>query len=156
MTVKVDEMLSIIADEVGVSADELTEDVELADIGIDDLLSKSITSRIAEEMKISLPSTTLMDFDSTDSLRDHLETMLKNSTASTSKRNPTTTKKTAEIAPKMPVTKRSAFCRYRPRRCHSCFKASQHLRKRPSSCSPMEVDQAWHTPCSLRSTPRSV
>ncbi|KAL8779358.1 MAG: hypothetical protein Q9194_001493 [Teloschistes cf. exilis] len=46
--------LSIISEESGIALDELTDDTAFADIGVDSLLSMTITSRFREELAIDL------------------------------------------------------------------------------------------------------
>lgn len=63
------EILDIIAEEVGVSRDELCDDTEFAYLGIDDLLSKSIISRITKALNLQLPQTTFQEYPNVESLR---------------------------------------------------------------------------------------
>jgi thioesterase domain-containing protein/acyl carrier protein len=52
-----DQILDIIADETGVERNELDDDCEFAELGIDDLLAKCIITRVHEELDLSLSPT---------------------------------------------------------------------------------------------------
>ncbi|KAF9883869.1 hypothetical protein FE257_002712 [Aspergillus nanangensis] len=54
--------LDIFATEVGLSADEMTDDMVFADSGVDSLLSLTITGRYREELDLDLDSTVFMDY----------------------------------------------------------------------------------------------
>ncbi|KGQ04250.1 Conidial yellow pigment biosynthesis polyketide synthase [Beauveria bassiana D1-5] len=54
-------VLKIIAEEVGITLSELQPDVQLADLGLDSLLSLTISSRINDEMGLDLPSTLFVE-----------------------------------------------------------------------------------------------
>ncbi len=64
--------LEIIAEEVGVSRDELQEDTEFADLGIDRILAQAITDRIAEETSQRLSHSVFDDFPDVRSFIQHL------------------------------------------------------------------------------------
>src|SRR5436189_601553 len=64
-----DEILDIIAAEVGVSRCELLDDTQFADLGIDGLLSKTIVSRITKTLNIELPATIFQEYPDVESLR---------------------------------------------------------------------------------------
>ncbi|KAJ5689294.1 hypothetical protein N7462_003686 [Penicillium macrosclerotiorum] len=53
--------LSILAEEVGLSASEMTDDLNFADYGVDSLLSLTVTGRYREEMSIDLESSVFVD-----------------------------------------------------------------------------------------------
>lgn len=53
--------LDIIAGEVGMPPGELADAIEFADIGVDSLMSLSITGRIREELEIEVPSSLFTD-----------------------------------------------------------------------------------------------
>ncbi|KAJ5512187.1 Acyl transferase/acyl hydrolase/lysophospholipase [Penicillium fimorum] len=53
--------LAILAEEVGLSASELTDDLNFADYGVDSLLSLTITGRYREDMGIDLDSSVFVD-----------------------------------------------------------------------------------------------
>ncbi|OQE35476.1 hypothetical protein PENCOP_c013G03618 [Penicillium coprophilum] len=53
--------LGILAEEVGLSAAELTDDLNFADYGVDSLLSLTVTGRYREEMGIDLDSSVFVD-----------------------------------------------------------------------------------------------
>ncbi|KAF4455874.1 Type I Iterative Polyketide synthase (PKS) [Fusarium albosuccineum] len=54
-------ILGIVADEVGVDLGDLKPDTEFAELGLDSLLSLTITSRIREDFNLDLPSTIFAD-----------------------------------------------------------------------------------------------
>ncbi|KAF2655735.1 polyketide synthase [Lophiostoma macrostomum CBS 122681] len=54
-------ILAVISEEVGVAIAELKPDSEFADLGIDSLLSLTITSKIREELGLDFPSTLFID-----------------------------------------------------------------------------------------------
>jgi len=79
--------LDIIAGEVGMPPSELANPIDFADIGVDSLMSLSITGRIREELEIDVPSSLFTDqptvgelkkfmnrYDSSDSLDVLVET----------------------------------------------------------------------------------
>lgn len=53
--------LAILAEEVGLSASELTDDLNFADYGVDSLLSLTVTGRYREDMGLDLDSTIFVD-----------------------------------------------------------------------------------------------
>ncbi|CAI7612196.1 unnamed protein product [Penicillium discolor] len=53
--------LAILSEEVGLSASEMTDDLNFADYGVDSLLSLTITGRYREDMGIDLDSTVFVD-----------------------------------------------------------------------------------------------
>lgn len=53
---KLDKVTDIVAVETGIGKDELTDDTELAQAGVDSLLSLILESRLKEELGFSLPS----------------------------------------------------------------------------------------------------
>ncbi|KIW08532.1 uncharacterized protein PV09_01421 [Verruconis gallopava] len=55
------EILRIIADEAGVANDELVDESEFRDLGIDNILAKCIISRIREELDLELSPTFFID-----------------------------------------------------------------------------------------------
>jgi pimeloyl-ACP methyl ester carboxylesterase len=68
-----DKYLSIIAEEVGVPRDELQDDTEFADLGIDRVLAQVITDRFAAETSQSLPLSIFDDFPDVHSFKQHLK-----------------------------------------------------------------------------------
>jgi thioesterase domain-containing protein/acyl carrier protein len=83
-----DKILNIVAEEVGISRDELDGDTEFADLGVDVILAKSIVSKIAEKTGLRLPDTTFNDYSTVDSLRSHLQESLKPSVETTNHGKP--------------------------------------------------------------------
>jgi naphtho-gamma-pyrone polyketide synthase len=53
--------LAILAEEVGMSTGEMTDDLNFADYGVDSLLSLTVTGRYREEMSIDLESSVFVD-----------------------------------------------------------------------------------------------
>jgi naphtho-gamma-pyrone polyketide synthase len=53
--------LNILAEEVGLSASEMTDDLNFADYGVDSLLSLTVTGRYREEMGLDLDSSVFVD-----------------------------------------------------------------------------------------------
>ncbi|KAJ5108641.1 hypothetical protein N7456_005316 [Penicillium angulare] len=53
--------LSILAEEVGMSSSEMTDDLNFADYGVDSLLSLTVTGRYREELTIDLDSNVFVD-----------------------------------------------------------------------------------------------
>ncbi|KAJ5575635.1 hypothetical protein N7535_002561 [Penicillium sp. DV-2018c] len=53
--------LAILAEEVGLSASEMTDDLNFADYGVDSLLSLTVTGRYREEMGLDLESSVFVD-----------------------------------------------------------------------------------------------
>ncbi|CAG8050114.1 unnamed protein product [Penicillium salamii] len=53
--------LAILAEEVGLSASEMTDDLNFADYGVDSLLSLTVTGRYREEMELDLDSSVFVD-----------------------------------------------------------------------------------------------
>ena len=64
--------LTIIAEEVGVPRYELQEDTIFADLGIDDILARAITDRIAQDTPHSLPCSVFDACPDVQSLSEHL------------------------------------------------------------------------------------
>ncbi|KAL4894660.1 hypothetical protein BDV59DRAFT_212018 [Aspergillus ambiguus] len=54
-------LLALIGEEVGVAPSELTADVDFAALGIDSLLSLTITAKIRDELGLELPSSVFVD-----------------------------------------------------------------------------------------------
>lgn len=84
----INKVFDVIAEEVGVSKDELEGDAEFTELGIDNVLSKSILSRISDEAGVRLPATAFNDFPTASSLKSHLERSLKRSTETASTNKP--------------------------------------------------------------------
>jgi len=75
-----DKVFDIIAEEVGVERDELTEDTDFAEFGIDCILAKSILKRISEEMKLDLSANIFDVHPTVGSLQSQLNKSSKTST----------------------------------------------------------------------------
>lgn len=65
-------ILDIIAAEVGMPVDELANPIVFADIGVDSLMSLSISGRIREEMDMDCPSTIFVDFPTVGDFKSYL------------------------------------------------------------------------------------
>ena len=61
--------LSIIADELGVPSTELADPIEFATIGVDSLMSLSITGRMREELEIEVNSSLFIDHTTVGSMK---------------------------------------------------------------------------------------
>ena len=68
-------VLDIIASEVGVSVDELADGIDFANMGVDSLMSLSISGRIREEIEIDAPSSIFVDYPTVGALKGHLNTL---------------------------------------------------------------------------------
>ena len=68
----VDRTLEIIAEEVGVCMDELPDAIEFADLGVDSLMSLSISGRMREEFEINLHSHIFIDHPTVGQLKSFL------------------------------------------------------------------------------------
>ncbi|KAJ5648800.1 uncharacterized protein N7484_002523 [Penicillium longicatenatum] len=65
-----DKCLNIVANECGVKLTTLNEGIPFADLGIDSLLSLTITSRLREELGVDLDSNFLLDIEDLAQLRE--------------------------------------------------------------------------------------
>ncbi|CAF9907651.1 MAG: hypothetical protein HETSPECPRED_007202 [Heterodermia speciosa] len=84
--------LDIIAGEVGMPQGELADAIDFTDIGVDSLMSLSITGRIREELEIDVPSSLFTDQTTVGALKrfmsrydssDSLEVLVEDSTGTT-------------------------------------------------------------------------
>lgn len=73
--------LGILAEEVGLSASEMTDDLNFADYGVDSLLSLTITGRYREEMGLDLESSVFVD---QPTIKDFKQLLAQNGSAETS------------------------------------------------------------------------
>ncbi|KAL3418618.1 Conidial yellow pigment biosynthesis polyketide synthase 2 [Phlyctema vagabunda] len=64
--------LSIIADEIGCEISELADSINFADMGVDSLMSLSISGRFREELEISFQSTAFVDMPTVGLLKSFL------------------------------------------------------------------------------------
>ncbi|GES66779.1 polyketide synthase [Aspergillus terreus] len=67
--------LRVIANEIGVQVDQLTDDVEFADMGVDSLMSLTILGSFRETLNLDVPASLFEDCSSVRSLRKFLEYM---------------------------------------------------------------------------------
>ena len=65
--------LDIIASEVGVETSELADAINLAEMGVDSLMSLSITGRLREELELELSSTLFTDYPTVADLKGYLK-----------------------------------------------------------------------------------
>ena len=65
-------VLDIIASEIGVDVSELADGLDFANMGVDSLMSLSISGRIREEIEIDTPSSVFVDYPTVGSLKFHL------------------------------------------------------------------------------------
>ncbi|KAH0026088.1 hypothetical protein KCU78_g4505, partial [Aureobasidium melanogenum] len=65
----------IIADEVGISNDELTSTTEFADLGVTGILERSILRRIAEETSVLLPAFAFNTWPTVQEFQAHLKSL---------------------------------------------------------------------------------
>ncbi|KAF6220093.1 hypothetical protein HO133_003224 [Letharia lupina] len=65
-------VLNIIASEVGIPVDELADGIDFANMGVDSLMSLSISGRIREELEIDAPSSLFVDYPTVGALKGHL------------------------------------------------------------------------------------
>ena len=65
--------LDVIASEVGVSTSELADAINLGEMGVDSLMSLSITGRLREELELELPSTLFTDYPTVGALKGYLK-----------------------------------------------------------------------------------
>lgn len=68
----IEKALNILASEVGLSVDDLTDDVVFADQGVDSLLSLTITGRYREELNLDLDSSVFIDYPTIGKFKGHL------------------------------------------------------------------------------------
>ena len=74
---KSEKIFAIIAEEVGISRDELAGATEFAELAVDSFLAKHILSRVSEELKLDLPITTFDTCPTAESLQLYLSDSLK-------------------------------------------------------------------------------
>ena len=70
-------VFDIIAEEIGVSTDELKGDTEFAELAVDGFLAKHILSKVSENLNIDLPATTFDQCPTAGSLQLYLNETLK-------------------------------------------------------------------------------
>ena len=91
----IDRVFNIIADEVRIPRDELDEDEDFTDLGINDLLAKSIICKVSEETRLQLPLTAFTDYSTSNGLRNHLKKSLIFAENNSSTRKPTLSSSTS-------------------------------------------------------------
>jgi thioesterase domain-containing protein len=70
---QIDELLQIIAEEVGVDVDELTDDSTFKEFGLDILLTNIILTNAREKVGLNLPSSIFLDHPTVAELKAHLD-----------------------------------------------------------------------------------
>lgn len=65
-------VLDIIASEVGIPVEELADGIDFANMGVDSLMSLSISGRVREDLEIDAPSSLFVDYPTVGALRGHL------------------------------------------------------------------------------------
>ena len=65
--------LKVVADEVGMPVGELADPINFADIGVDSLMSLSISGRVREELEFDCPSSIFVDFATVGALKQDLQ-----------------------------------------------------------------------------------
>ena len=68
----VSRVMDIIASEVGVDVPELADGLDFANMGVDSLMSLSISGRIREELDLDAPSSLFVDYPTVSTLKGHL------------------------------------------------------------------------------------
>ena len=69
-------ILDILAREIGVDIQDLTEDAKIADLGVDSLLTITILQKLRDETDLDLPSSLFIDFSSVSELRGYFSDKL--------------------------------------------------------------------------------
>ena len=64
--------LAIIAEEVGINTDELADPIDFADLGVDSLMSLSISGRMREELELTVQSSLFIDYPTVGQLKGFL------------------------------------------------------------------------------------
>ena len=70
---EIDDILEIVASEIGVDTCELTSDSVFADLGVDSLLSISITAKLGKLLNAELPATLFTQYLTVDDLRGYFD-----------------------------------------------------------------------------------
>ncbi|KAK7931655.1 hypothetical protein PG985_002367 [Apiospora marii] len=76
-----EQYLAIIAEEVGISRDELQDDTEFADLGLDRVLAQAITDRFAEELSQRMQVSVFETYPDVRSFTRHIDKTLGESKA---------------------------------------------------------------------------
>lgn len=69
---KLSKLLEIVADAIGISASELLPSSQFADLGVDSLMSLTITGQLREELDIDAPSSIFLECETVEQLTDKL------------------------------------------------------------------------------------
>ncbi|KAK1783530.1 putative polyketide synthase [Copromyces sp. CBS 386.78] len=68
----VGQVLDILAREVGCSHDELADNIAFTDLGVDSLMSLTVSGKIREELDLDIPSGAFVDYPTIGALKGHL------------------------------------------------------------------------------------
>lgn len=71
------QIFDIIAEEAGISRDELDENTDWADLGVDHVLSRSILAKVSRLTKVALPPTIFVDCQDVQKLQVYLQQLSK-------------------------------------------------------------------------------
>ncbi|KAJ4402884.1 hypothetical protein N0V85_005225 [Neurospora sp. IMI 360204] len=66
------QVLDILAREVGCSHDELADNIAFTDLGVDSLMSLTVSGKIREELDLDIPSGAFVDYPTIGALKGHL------------------------------------------------------------------------------------
>ncbi|CAN8106101.1 unnamed protein product [Discula destructiva] len=81
LTSVVTEVMEILAKEVGVTDDELADNIAFADLGVDSLMSLTVSGRIREDLDLDIESSAFVDNPTIKSFKTYLEQFEKSGTA---------------------------------------------------------------------------
>ncbi|MCJ1403880.1 hypothetical protein MMC11_007103 [Xylographa trunciseda] len=95
----VDAIFSVIAEEAGVSRSELSSADDFAELGIDDLLARSIVSHITATLKLDFLPTIFKDYPTVEELQKYLHKTTSPPAAPSKSLPPKSTKPTTPPAP---------------------------------------------------------
>jgi iterative type I PKS product template protein len=69
----VDTVMALLAKEVGCSQAELADNIALADIGVDSLMSLTVAGKIREELQLSIHSNAFIDYNTVGKFKDYIK-----------------------------------------------------------------------------------
>lgn len=82
-----DTILEVIACEIGVDVAEIGDDVAFADLGVDSLLSLSITAKLGEQLSQSIPATLFHEYPTAKELRGYFSSSSEYTSSNDSESN---------------------------------------------------------------------
>ncbi|KAH8434285.1 type I polyketide synthase [Aspergillus melleus] len=74
------ELKELIASQIGISTDELSEDSRFNELGVDSLLSMTILSQLQDSLEIQLPGSLFTDFPTFGELQDYVQSVTRDQT----------------------------------------------------------------------------